>query len=299
MRRFLCFLAVLVLVLSVYQLSLAEEAAYVEEVVSIDNNGRIVPATVCLPEGEAPFPLVVIHHGFGGNREENGGLAGIARALTHYGIASIRIDFPGCGESDEPFTENYLSNMISDSNASLRYALDNYPINEKELGILGYGMGGRVALIITSGEGNPYSAMALLAPSCREGSEALTAIMGREAFETLRKEANAENDSVEYTTVGGQNQTMSRIWFDELLASNPVKNITFKGPSLVIYSMKDTVVTPEEALSAAHALSAAGSAVAEVEVEEADHGYGFYSDQPKVTTSVNNSISGFFAGALQ
>jgi len=34
------------------------------------------------------------------------------------------MDFPGCGESNEPFTENYLSNMTSDSNASFDYILE-------------------------------------------------------------------------------------------------------------------------------------------------------------------------------
>lgn len=64
------------------------------------------------------------------------------------------MDFPGCGESTEPFTENYLSNMISDSNA-----------DANNLGIFGYSMGGRIALTIGEQKDNPYKVMGIL---CRE-----------------------------------------------------------------------------------------------------------------------------------
>ncbi len=144
---------------------------YTLEEIIINNENREVPATVVIPVGEGPFPAVVMNHGHGGSRQENGGFAGVAEALANQGIASIRMDFPGCGESEQPFTENYLSNMISDSNASLAYLLENYAVDADKLGIFGYSMGGRIALTIGSEEENPYKAMGLLAPSADPGQE--------------------------------------------------------------------------------------------------------------------------------
>ena len=51
-----------------------------------------IKGTVVMPkvaEG-VKVPLVVIAHGHGGNREENGGLTGVAEALAKAGIASVR-----------------------------------------------------------------------------------------------------------------------------------------------------------------------------------------------------------------
>ena len=36
----------------------------------------------------------------------------------------------------------------------------------------------------------------------------------------------------------------------------------------------------------------------EIVVKDADHGYGFYSDQPDVTAAVEGGISGFFVQHL-
>ncbi|MCQ4808192.1 alpha/beta fold hydrolase, partial [Intestinimonas massiliensis] len=107
-------------------------------------------AVITQPKGEAPYPAVVKNHGHGGSKDENEGFGGVAAALAEAGIATVRMDFPGCGDSTEPFTKNTLTNMKSDSNASLAYLLANYPLDADKLGIMGYSMGGRLALEIVS-----------------------------------------------------------------------------------------------------------------------------------------------------
>lgn len=269
---------------------------YTSTDVNIVNGNRIIPATIVTPVGKGPFPAVVINHGHGGSRDENGGLAGIAEALANQGILSIRMDFPGCGESSEPFTENYLSNMISDSNACLDYILKNCYVDSSKLGIMGYSMGGRIALTIGSNPGNPYKAMGLLAPSADDGVEAIIDLLGgQEKYDALYKEAVTKG-YVEYTTEFGQKQLLSLTWFEEMKASYPLKDIAnFKGRILVVYGDKDTTV-PEEVSKSV--LVAAKNAVGVV-VANADHGYGFYSDQPAVTEVVEDSIALFFAQQLK
>lgn len=65
--------------------------------------------------------------------------------------------------------------MKSDSNASLAYLLENYDIDEEKLGILGYSMGGRLALEIVSEEGTPIRPWSSCPPPRTPGEESLRA----------------------------------------------------------------------------------------------------------------------------
>lgn len=78
----------------------AENAAYTEEVVSIQAEGYTIPATLTLPSGadNATFPAVVMCHGNGSNRSEaGGGYDLLAPELAKQGIASLRFDYIGNG----------------------------------------------------------------------------------------------------------------------------------------------------------------------------------------------------------
>ena len=273
------------------------EATYVTETVSIEANGRTIPAIVTLPAGEGPFPAVVFNHGHGGSKDENTGFGGIAEALAEAGIASIRMDFPGCGDSTEPFTENTLSNMIADSNAAKDYLVANYPVDADKLGILGYSMGGRLASMIIGEEDCPYQAAVLLAGAVGDGEELANGMAKdgsaadyKEAIEIAEKEGK-------YTTTNqyGTVLDFSADWFKDAVASKPLENAAnFTKPVLVIYGDKDTVVPAEVNKLSVEAYSD----VEEIVVPDADHGYGFYSDQPDVTAMVEGSITDFFAEHL-
>jgi alpha/beta superfamily hydrolase len=238
-----------------------------------------------------------MNHGHGGGRQEGGGFGKLASALAEAGIMTIRMDFPGTGDSKEPFTEGTLSNMISDSNASLAYMLANFPADADKLGILGYSMGGRIALTIAQAPDNPYKAVGLLAPSANPGKGLLLFFAGSEAeYERLYAEASTDKGYADYTTQYGQQQQLSKAWFDEMLASSPLDGISaYKGAMLVVHGDKDTVITPEEN----QAVVAAYPAASIVTVPDADHGYGFYSDQPEVTKLVQDSFATFFGENLK
>jgi len=265
--------------------------------ITVMNGARAVPATVVVPDGDGPFPAVVINHGHGGGRQENGGLGRIASALAEQGILSIRMDFPGSGDSKEPFTEGYLSNMISDSNASLAYVLESYPVDPERLGIFGYSMGGRIALTIGATADNPYKAMALLAPSADWGQNMMIGFLGGQAeYDRLYAEAGTDKGYAEFTTQWGQKQNLSKTWFDEMIASKPLEILgAYNGAMIVLEGDKDVVVPA----TVAEAVVAAYPAATLVMVPDADHGYGFYSDQPDVTALVDGTVADFFAKTLK
>lgn len=280
-------------------LALAATAAQAETStdITVMNGARAVPATVVMPDGAGPFAAVVMNHGHGGGRQENGGFGRIAKALADQGIATIRMDFPGSGDSTEPFTEGYLSNMISDSNASLAHLLANYPVDAGRLGIFGYSMGGRIAMTIGGATDNPYRAMALLAPSADWGQEMMVSFLGGQAaFDSFYADAAGPRGHAEFVTQWGQTQALSLAWFDEMIASKPLETISaYKGDMLVLFGDKDDVVRPGVSEAVAKAYPAATA----IMVPDADHGYGFYSDQPAVTAKVESELAEFFAASLK
>ena len=103
-----------------------------------------------------------------------------------------------------------------------------------------------------------------------------------------------EKGSYDYTTQYGQNLSLSAQWFTDMLV-DPLANIdNYTGPMLVIHGDKDDVVT-----DATNKLTVSSyPAAEELIVPDADHGYGFYSDQPDVTAMVEGSIADFFTEHL-
>ena len=253
--------------------SLGQPLTFTEVTGVVQNGSRQIPFTALIPGGRGPFPLVVINHGHGGSREENGGFRRLAEAITKRGIATIRMDFPGCGESKASFTQNTMTNMISDSNACLSYMPKKYPIDKTRLGILGYSMGGRVAMDIVKNPNQPYKAMGLLAPAVAPGDDLINLL-------------------------AGQALELSNEWYADLRNSQPTNNVVFKGPSLIILGNKDRVITTAECDAAEKALKRAGSAVTRILIPNADHGYGFFSNQADVTTLIESSFADFFAKYL-
>ncbi len=270
---------------------------FTETKVSISANGRKITAVVTMPEGDGKFPAVVMNHGHGGSKDEGTGFAGIARALADKGIASIRMDFPGCGESPEPFTKNCLSNMVEDSNACRDYLVGNYSVDTGRLGVLGYSMGGRITSTIISQGEHGYQAVALLAGAVGDGEKMAAGAGGAvdpEQFPEVYAEAQ-EKGYYRITTPYGKVQDLAPQWFDDLRNIDPLENVgAFTGPVLVMYGDKDDVVPPEVNKLSLNAYPNAK----EIVVPGANHGYAFYQTDPKVTAVVEDGIADFFAENL-
>jgi len=92
------FAAAVIIMMLAASIAFAQDLAYTEFVAYIPNEGRMIPATVCLPAGQSgeTFPAVVMLHGTGSSRDEAGnGYKMLAPYMAQNGIASIRFDFAG------------------------------------------------------------------------------------------------------------------------------------------------------------------------------------------------------------
>ncbi|HSM33994.1 MAG TPA: alpha/beta fold hydrolase [Anaerolineae bacterium] len=278
----------------------SEEYEVTSTELQIPSRDTEIPATVVAPvaEADATFPLVVLHHGHGGGRNENGGLARVADALAKAGIISIRFDFAGAGDSQEPFTELSYTTMLADSDAALGYALANLPVDEERIGAFGYSEGSAVVAMQAGESDTPYKAVALMGPVANPMEVFADSWGSDEAFTAYYEEAQA-NGFAGVTTPWGQVQATSLLWFDETLAADPAGDIaSFVGPVLIVWGDAEQVIPYGEVEAYLATTEGSATSTKVVTIPEADHGYGFYSDQPEVDELLHSSLVDFFTGAL-
>lgn len=267
---------------------------------TFESRGVSVPATIVAPASKSgeSVPLVVIAHGHGGSREEGGSFPRVAAELAALGIASIRMDFPGCGDSTESFTENNLSNMLIDLQSARAYAQAQGGIDASRVGLLGYSMGGRLVVLLSEID-TSYRVMVAWAPSVLDGAdrERVVTFGGPDEYEAHKRRAQQEGSSV-YTTRWGTNLEVGPGWFTDIEGTSPQAALAkFSGPLLVIYGDADESVSPS--ISAAAASAAINSSeVVSVEIPTAKHGLGFYTNRPEIADQVVETTVDFLAKRL-
>ena len=175
-----------------------------EDITIVSKRDTEIPATVVIPETEGIYPYVVMLHGFMGERGGCENFEPIANALAEQGIASIRIDFPGCNESQEPYTEYTLTNMQDDVASAIECMKTTYKGDEDRVGLVGHSMGGRVAALYLN---DSITAAALLSPAANSGFSGLADFLGgMEEVERMYAEAK-ENG---YSPFTGWGETIGR-----------------------------------------------------------------------------------------
>jgi dienelactone hydrolase len=266
---------------------------------TVQSRGVAIPVTFVSPEaGEGDiYPLVVMAHGHGGSRDEGDGYRDVAERLAQRGVASIRMDFPGCGDSTESFAENNLSNMLADLQSARDYAVSQPGIDEDRIGLLGFSMGGRLVALLS--EIDPrYKVMATWAPAVANSAERENqSLGGPDVYEAMKQEA-LENGFTQYTTQWGAELILGHRWFTDLEQSTPLASIAkFPGPLLVIYGDEDDAVPPSISEAAIKAAESSSEVLRHV-MHGVGHDLGFYSDRPAVALEVVNTTVDFLAERL-
>jgi alpha/beta superfamily hydrolase len=108
-------------------------------------------------------PIVILAHGFNGTKEADL-LKRIADTLQVHGIASVRFDFNGHGESEGEFQNMTVPNEIEDIKCVYRY-ITNLTYSNGNVGMAGHSQGGVVVSMAAGDLGIKISAVVLMAPA--------------------------------------------------------------------------------------------------------------------------------------
>lgn len=263
-----------------------------EQSVSYYSRGVLVPATICVPDGLGKCPLVVLMHGFAGNRDQGGGFKLLAEELYRIGIASIRMDFAGCGKSEEDFSNCSLSSMKRDVVNACKFMIENYDADKEKIGLVGYSFGGRVLLELLAERLVKPNAVMLIAPAAH-ASVFIRIVGGQPSWDALRSQAEAAGYA-ECKQLGVSLGKSFFTDFDKYDTPEQYAAENYAGDALMVYCKNDAVVPTSVTVSVVEALSCET-----IVFEDGGHPCGLYPDKNKQNSdSLTEASIVFFGKAL-
>ena len=205
----------------------------IRERVTIDGDHGKLQAVIQKPDLKPgqQCPMVVFCHGFGGTKE--GPLFElITDSLQKHGIASIRFDFNGHGESEGKFEDMTVPNEINDAKKVIEYVRDLRYVSK--IALVGHSQGGVVASMTAGELDSDISAVVLMAPAAVLRDDAIRG-------STFGKQYNPL-DPPEYVELWGP-QRLGRNYIKTAF-SLPIYETAanYHGPALIIHGNGDRIV---------------------------------------------------------
>jgi len=117
------------------------------EKVSFISEGYKISGILHLPEKENP-PCVVASHGLLSSKDSEKYIA-LGERLSKEGVAMLRFDFRGIGESEGTEEDNTVSKKVADLGEAINF-VRSHPALANRIGLLGSSLGGFLSLIKAS-----------------------------------------------------------------------------------------------------------------------------------------------------
>lgn len=288
---------------------------YKAEEVAFDNpvqKGIHLGGTLTLPKGKGPFPAAVLITGSGAQDRDETMLghkpfAVIADYLTRRGIAVLRFDDRGVGESTGKYADATSADLATDANAAADYLMARREIRHDAVGFIGHSEGGMIGpiamasnpkiafMIMMAGPGTALDKLMLsqrrLVGSQMGMSEAALnsaepvmaavfhAVAGGATPEAGREAARAVLTPAAMISLGapGANpdvllNQVTGPWYSYFLKYDPAPNLgRIKVPLLAMNGSLDRQVPPEANLAAIRAATAGNRDVTIVELPGLNH----------------------------
>ena len=196
-----------------------------------------IPAIFSYPAEGNNFPAIILCHGTASHKNEIGDMyVMLANKLLKSGIASIRFDYAGCGESSALPQELTFCGEVEDTYDVYKYLLKCNNIDKTKIGILGLSQGARI-----------MAELFKIAPELKFGVSWSGACQSNEGlFEEWHKGYYNEAVKNGYAVVPmtwGDNLIISKEWFEEIKKSTPMEGLKhYKGPVLAIAGIEDDII---------------------------------------------------------
>ena len=205
----------------------------------IDCDGIKLHAKLDMPEGKEKCPLCIVIHGFTGHMEERHIIA-VQEALNEIGIASLRVEMYGHGQSDGEFRDHTLYKWVTNALAvvdhvkTLDFVTDLY--------ITGHSQGGLLTMLIAGMCPDSFKAVLPLSPAWMIPEAARAGQVLGTPFDPMH--------IPEMLSFGDRELRGNYVRVAQTI--HPEEEIArYRGPVLIVHGDKDEAVPYEYAVKAA------------------------------------------------
>lgn len=127
-----------------------KELTYQEVTFPNSTGGINLAGMLFLPEGDGPFPAVVVIHGAGSSSRDNPWYLTPTQYLQEHGIAVLLPDKRGSESSEGDWRTASFQDLATDTLSAISYLRSNYPDVISDIGLLGMSQGGQIAPIVAT-----------------------------------------------------------------------------------------------------------------------------------------------------
>ena len=227
-----------------------------ESIVAFENEGQRLVGTLTVPRTNKLSPIVITLNGFVGNRDEEpipGAGETVFKRLCYvlagHGIASLRLDFRGYGESEGEFKDVSFSTQISDVIAAIDFIENDlrHQVRTSSIGILGFSQGGIVGSVTAARTKSVESLVLWSTPAqpsiCYEG------LLSKDGIKKGLTLGDGESISLGLYVEGeylGWDVTLGRAFFVDLFNIDLSAEIhKYKRPLMIIFGRNDNIAWPQ------------------------------------------------------
>ncbi|MAS37311.1 MAG: alpha/beta hydrolase [Anaerolineaceae bacterium] len=258
-----------------------DDAAWNEYAVTLDNG---IAAIVAEPAADGPVPAVLMLHGFASYKDEVGEMyKRLAGALAERGIASLRLDFRGWGESEGGMENSTVQGMVEDAATGYAYLAGMESVDASKIGVIGFSLGGRIAIVSASQNPEWYQSMVLWST----GGNIPPDFLGQDNVDV----ANAEDQIT--IDLGWREVTLGAGFFESLTAYDvETEYLNYSNAVMIVAGSEDP--GPNDYLSW-YLENAQGSLRAAYMIENGDHIYAVLTEDQTMADEVITTTADWFA----
>ena len=268
---------------------------YLEGLIKMDKKTTVksnlydIPVIFSYPKVGKKFPTVILCHGTGSSKNEAGNLfVRLAESLRERGIASIRFDFAGCGESLAKKQDLTFYGEVDDVEKVYAYIRKSEKVDSCRIAILGFSQGARVMAEFLGKYPERINAAISWSGACHNG-EGVFAGWFQEYYEEAVK-----NGYTKIPMPWRDDLILSKQWFDDIRNSSPMESLSkYNGAILAVSGTEDALVPY------IHAKEIVGICRGKVReskiIEHADHTFNVFEENQSIADKVVKDTTDWIA----